>query len=144
MTERGVEGSSAGLAAEAAVFCQYLVGRAPQRAWVDRYVAACRVHFTAPPSARDAALLSFCVRHPRAVPLLDAAAGLLAGDGLLRRKILLMASLLEATPECAPAFVPRPTSAPGFVARATGLALLAACEAAAGAVLFVLVGGLRR
>ena len=132
------------LRAEALLFTGYLLGQRPEPEWVERYVAACRTLLPRPPDPRDEALLAFCARHPRAVAYLDAAAGLLARESLLRKKILVMAAILETTTRCAPEFLPRTASAPALVARLAGLGITAAFETFVGAALFVAVGGLRR
>lgn len=96
-----------GLAAEGRMFGRYLVGRVPPVGVVERYVAASRTLFPAP-AAPDATVVAFARRHPWSVGFLDAAAGFLRPGSLLRSKILVMAAILEATPEHADDFLPRP------------------------------------
>ena len=123
------------LAEEAWIFGRYLVGRAPDPASVDRYVAANRVLFPAPPSAEDAAVLAFVRRRPWSVGWLDGAAGLLRPGGLVRSKILLMAAILETTPEFADEFLPRQIGPVALVARLAAAGTVAVLHALGGAVL---------
>lgn len=132
------------LRAEAVLFADYLLGTRPSPAVVERYVAASSALSSGPAGRRDEALLAACRRHPRALPFLDAAAGVLAPDSLLRRKLLVMAAILEATTDCAPDFLPGTVSAASFVGRLTWLGIVAGFEVAVGVVLFVALGGLRR
>ncbi|HWP66228.1 MAG TPA: hypothetical protein VNO26_09970 [Candidatus Limnocylindria bacterium] len=92
---------------EAAIFARYLVGRAAPPAVVARYRDATARLFPEPPSPRDRALLAFVVRHPWSAGGLDAAAALVAPTSQLRQRLLLMAALLETTPEGADEFLPR-------------------------------------
>jgi hypothetical protein len=85
------------LSAEALLLGRYLLGRGPQEETVARYVTANRRLFAEPFEPRDVAVLNYCRRHPRALPLLDAGAGLVAGQSLLRKKSLVMAAILEMT-----------------------------------------------
>src|SRR5512143_1015135 len=95
------------LALEARRFARYLVGREATEAQVERYVAACRTHFAEPLSPEDAAVLAWARHHPWSIGPLDGAAGLLRPGGTLRNRILLMAAILETTPEFADHFLPR-------------------------------------
>ena len=52
--------------------------------------------------------LRFMHRYPQLLPLLDAAAGLLRPRSSLRKKVFLMAAILEATPEHAEFFLRKP------------------------------------
>lgn len=95
------------LAAEGRTFGRYLVGAVPTADIVARYVAASRTLFPAVGEA-DAAVVDFARRHPWSVGFLDAAAGFLRPGALLRSKVLVMAAILEASPEHADDFLPRP------------------------------------
>lgn len=92
---------------EARLFTRYLVGRPPARHFVQRYQEANRVLSILPEDGREAAVLDFVRRHPWSVGFLDAACGLLRPGGLLRTRILIMAAILEASPEFAEDFLPR-------------------------------------
>jgi hypothetical protein len=69
----------------------------PPEELIARYVAASEEIFPPLPTADGAALLAFVDRHPGTLPFVDAAAGVLRPGSLLRKKILLMAAILEAS-----------------------------------------------
>ncbi|MCH8332818.1 hypothetical protein IIC65_02700 [Candidatus Sumerlaeota bacterium] len=95
------------LGLEARRFAWYLLRREPPQQLVQRYVQACRLLFPHPLDRSDQQVIDFAVTRPWSVPLLDAATGLRRPDAPLRRKILLMAALLEASPFGAEDFMPR-------------------------------------
>jgi hypothetical protein len=130
-----LDSSEAALATEARLFGRYLVGRDPGDAIVARYVAACRTHFADPPRADDAAALTWVRRHPWSVGPLDAASGLLRPGGALRNRILLMAAILESTPEFADHFLPRQVGPLALVVRVGTFGAIAVANAVVGAVL---------
>jgi hypothetical protein len=123
------------LEAEALQLARYLVSRKPPAELVARYARAHRVLFPQPASEADEALVAFVRRHPWALPLLDAACAWLRPGARLRDKIVVMAALLETTPEFADEFLPRTAGPVALVARLAGLGLLAAARALAGALL---------
>ena len=127
------------LAAEARVFARYLVGRDASDAQVARYVLACRAHFNEALAPPDAAVLAWARRHPWSIGPLDAGAGLLRPGGALRNRILLMAALLETTPEFADQFLPRHVGPIALAAKVAGAGLVAVGNAAVGALLLPLV-----
>lgn len=92
---------------EAAIFARYLVRAAAPAAVAERYRDAVARLFPDPDGPRDRALLAFVRRHPWSVGCLDAAAALVARDSRLRQRLLVMAALLETTPEGAAEFLPR-------------------------------------
>jgi hypothetical protein len=98
--------SDEALATEARLFARYLVGREPTPAHVERYVAANRTLFPETLAPEDAAVLAWVRTRPWSIGLLDGAAGLLRPGGALRNRILLMAAILETTPEFADHFLP--------------------------------------
>jgi hypothetical protein len=134
-----VEVDDAALAREARVFGRYLVGREPDDAHVARYVAASRTHFPGPLAADDAAVLAWVRRHPWSIGMLDGAAGLLRPGGALRSRILLMAAVLESTPEFADHFLPRQVGPLALVARVGVAGTIAVLNALVGAPLYALV-----
>lgn len=127
------------LAAEARSFARYLVGRAANDAQVTRYVLACRTHFGDALAPEDAAVLAWVRRHPWSIGPLDAGAGLLRPGGALRNRILLMAALLETTPEFADQFLPRHVGPLALAARVISAGVVAVGNALVGAVLLRLV-----
>lgn len=80
------------------MFGRYLVDREPSEALIERY---CRGNelLLDQDSAIDRAELDFVRRHPWAIPMLDASAGIIGGNSLLRKKLLLMTAIVETTPE---------------------------------------------
>jgi hypothetical protein len=132
---REAPGGSDPLAAEARLFARTLVGRTPSAALVERYADANRTLFPTPASDADEALVAFARRHPWSTSLLDAACGWLRPGARLREKILVMAAVLETTPEFADEFLPRTAPPAALVVRLAGLGLLAAARAAVGILL---------
>jgi hypothetical protein len=133
-----MEGSDDARAAEARLFARYLVGREPSPAHVERYVAACRTHFPGPLAPEDAALLAWIRRRPWSIGMLDAACGLLRPGGALRNRVLLMAAILETSPEFADDFLPRQSGPLALVVRVGVAGVVAVANALAGAVLLQL------
>ena len=97
---------------EAMVLSRYLIGTPASPQVVQRYVDAQRVLL---PAEADR-VTAFVRRHPRCLALLDAAAAPRGTHAPLRRRLLLMATLLEATPEHAARFLPAPGSRLGVLA----------------------------
>ena len=89
------------IAADFKLIAGYLFDADPPAELTDRYVAAHRELFgdVAAPE------WEFVRRHPRALPYLDAATGMLARQSLLRKKVLLASAILEASPAYADFFV---------------------------------------
>lgn len=134
----GIETATDALATEARVFARYLVGQEVPEALVTRYAAANRTIFTEPPDPRDAAVVAFARRHAWSVGPLDAASGVLRSGGPLRSKILVMAAILETTPEFADRFLPRSMGPFALMLRVGFAGLVAVLEAAAGVALYAL------
>jgi hypothetical protein len=132
-------GDDAVLAHEARILARYLVGREPLAAHVERYVAGCRALFREAPAPEDAAVLGWVRRHPWSVGPLDAASGLWRPGATLRNRLLLMAAVLETTPEFADAFLPRQVGPLALMLRVGAAGLVAVASAAAGVVLFGLI-----
>lgn len=123
---------------EAAVFARYLVGRAPAPALVARYVAASAALRPAPADAADACVVAFARRHAWSVGPLDAAAALLRPHALLRTKLLVLAAILEASPEGADDFLPQSVPLPALVGRLAASGAALAARVLAGVVLWPL------
>lgn len=122
-------------AAESVIFSRYLIGVTASAELSDRYALACAALFPEPPSAPDAALVAFALRHPRWIAALDAAAALVRPGALLRRKILVMAAILETTPRHADLFLPRAQSPFGFFLTVMRVGVASAWRAAVGLLL---------
>jgi hypothetical protein len=115
-------------------FGKYLIGREPTPVDVDRYVSA-MAGFRAVPTGRDRRRLSFVAAHPAWLSIVDAGLGLRDPGSSLRWRLLVMTSILEATPEHAGEFLPvvRPRRYALYVA------LIAARAAVRGAIGIVVV-----
>ncbi|HZO82834.1 MAG TPA: NAD-dependent epimerase/dehydratase family protein [Candidatus Binataceae bacterium] len=96
-----VGGASGSAADDFRLIARYLLDVEPPPELVERYVAAERKLLGGEASPEWEAVR----RHPRLLPYLDAAAGVLARRSLLRRKILLAAAVLEASPAYADFFL---------------------------------------
>jgi hypothetical protein len=121
---------------EAAIFARYLVRGVAPADVVARYRDAVMRLFPDPETHRDRALLAFVRRHPWSVGCLDAAAALVARDSRLRQRLLVMAALLETTPEGAGEFLPREPGLAGLAFRLPAIGLGAVARLALGLVLF--------
>jgi hypothetical protein len=93
-------------ATEAAVFARYVVNRDITPAARDLYGRAKqKLGYD-----NEDRTTSFAIEHPWSIPALDGALALLNPDGLLRKRLLLMAAILETQPEYCDAFLPRDRS----------------------------------
>jgi hypothetical protein len=133
-----MDASDGDRAVEARIFARYLVGRNPSPAHVERYVAASRTHFPDPLPPDDAAVLAWVRRHPWSVGPLDAACGLARPGGALRNRVLLMAAVLEATPEFADDFLPHHLGPLALAARVGVAGVVAVANALGGLLLLKL------
>jgi hypothetical protein len=88
-------------AADFKLIADYLLDTEPPSEMIERYVAAHRALLGGSSSPE----WEFVRRHPRTLPYLDAAAGFLYPQSLLRRKILLAVAILEASPAYAGFFL---------------------------------------
>ncbi|MBI5154980.1 hypothetical protein HZA57_07065 [Candidatus Poribacteria bacterium] len=79
---------------EAVLLARYLLGVTPPAAMIERYVSAHR-HLP----IRSSRLVQTARRHPRLLPLLDAWCAARRPNDPLRRKLLLMTAILEASPD---------------------------------------------
>lgn len=125
-----VFGQATPLAAECRLFTRYLLGAEPRVGLVERYAAAHR-HLLPDAGEPPCRELGFVRRHPRSLPFLDAALGLGRTQSLLRRKIYLMAAILETSPDHAGFFLEPPATP------ARALATLAWCGLATAARLAI-------
>lgn len=100
---------------EARAFSRYLVDRNPRPEIIARYVAANRALFSEVGDDSDRELLGFVRRHEWTLPFVDAMIGLLRPNALLRRKLIVTAAILEASPHFVDVFLPRASAPLGFV-----------------------------
>jgi hypothetical protein len=98
---------------EARLFGRYLVDREPSTELVERYVRANEVLGL----GVDGDLLEFARAHPWSIGMLDAAAGVLGGSSLLRKKLLVMTAIVETTPELVDRTEPRAVGLPRLALR---------------------------
>lgn len=91
---------------EAVLFARYLLDSDPPRDMVDRYISANKQLGVNVATAEDERILNFSVSHSWSIPFLDAGAGFLQSEAVLRKKIYTMAAVLEASPRYAENFLP--------------------------------------
>jgi len=125
------------LAEEGKLFCHYLLGGQGSRPEVhERYAAACATLFQETPTQEEQALNLFVRRNPWALPLLDAAVGLIQPHTLLRKKLFLLLAILETTPGHTEVFTPKPCARGFLVLRVIFLGITCLLKAAAGIILY--------
>lgn len=124
---------------EAARLGRYLVGAAPSDELAGRYARAHGHVLRQPPTPADEAVLAFAHAHPWSLPLLDAGTALGRSAPLLRRKLLVMTAVLEATPEHADRMLAGNTSLPRLMLRLGRAGAAAAVKLLAGAALVAVV-----
>jgi hypothetical protein len=95
--------------AEAETLARYLVGSGPPAEMIERYDEAHRLLLGEAGAARGEAVAGFALHNSWSLPFLDAACALLEPHNLLRSKLLLMAAILEASPDFADEFLPQDT-----------------------------------
>jgi hypothetical protein len=91
---------------EARIFSRYLIGAEPTEDMIARYIRAQSILFGAAEPDSERALCRFARRHPWSLPYLDASS-VWTRQSLLRKKLLTMSAILEASPEFADVFLPR-------------------------------------
>jgi hypothetical protein len=133
----GAGAPDAVLRTEAVLFARYLLDSEPAPALVDRYVAASEALLGGSEASADVGTLRLARNSPRTLPFLDAATGILRPQSLLRKKLLLMASILEASPAFAPDFLPERLSAPRLLGRLALCGVATAAKITLGTVLLI-------
>ncbi|GEM_PF-6980215 len=127
------------LIAEGRLLTRYVLGRTPPEDAAPRYAAAVRARLH-PFPLRDP-IGDFAIRHPLALPLLDAASGLAAPRSPLRTRLLIAAAITETMPQCAHDFLPRPMPRTALILTILGAALIASFKLLLGLPLFFSLGG---
>jgi hypothetical protein len=89
----------ADLRREAGWFARYLIDAEPSAALVERYVRANAKVLHDAPTPADEAVLAFVHKHPWSVGWLDAGTAFMREAPLLRRKLIVMMAIVEATPD---------------------------------------------
>lgn len=93
---------------ECALISRYLIGSEPPQELKDRYRAAHRILLGEDAAESVDPEMRFLRRHPWALPYLDAGAAVLRRESTVRKKTILMAAILEATPIHADFFLQPP------------------------------------
>ena len=134
--------SDASLDDEARWFARYLLRVDADPDLRQRYAAAVRVRFA---EAIDGDL-AFVRRHRWSLPCVDAVTAVIRPRSQVRQRLLLMAALLETSPQHAEFFLAPPPSRPALLLGLGARALTSAAKLAAGAVLlpFIRPHGVRR
>lgn len=92
---------------EGRLLARYLIDREPPQDMIERYVSANRKLGTDMAMPSTGKIMEFAMTQPWSIPFLDAAAGVIQPDFLLRKKIYIMAAVLEASPMFADQFLPQ-------------------------------------
>jgi hypothetical protein len=95
---------------EARLFARYLIDCEPPPEMIVRYINANRKLCADAAIGIDVKMMKYAVTHPWSVPFLDAAAGFLRPDSLLRKRIYIMAAVLEASTMYSHRFLPQALS----------------------------------
>ena len=99
---------------ECQLITRYLVDKAPSQEFISSYIMGNSSLFSDPPLEEDLSILSFIRQFEWVLPFLDAACGILRPRSLLRKKILLMVAILEASPHYTDHFLPEAVSLSRF------------------------------
>ena len=123
------------------MFARYLLDRDPPDDIVERYVAAIARLFPGDPAPGDAALLRFVNKNPSSLPFVDAAPAVLRPESQLRKRILTMAAILEASVYYADEFLALPPGRARTVLRLAALGISAGVKFVIGAFILALIPG---
>ncbi|HEV1995132.1 MAG TPA: hypothetical protein VGR03_12455 [Candidatus Acidoferrum sp.] len=119
------------------LFARYLIGQEAPDELLPRYVRANSILFREGCDPKETAAVAFVCRHPRTLPYMDAACGLLRPDHLLRKKLLVIMAILETTPALADHFLSRATRGIWpLLAEVAWTGLVASVKGIVGLVLF--------
>lgn len=83
----------------------YLVGSQPSKKLIDRYVEAIK-NSSSQVSHKDQKLLTYLVRNPWSIGIIDAALPFYRPHSEVRRRIYVMLAILEASPSYTEKFLP--------------------------------------
>jgi hypothetical protein len=87
---------------------------------------------------------AFCLAHPWAIPFLDAGCALLRPNAQLRKKIYIMAAVLEASTQHTDKFLPAELPGPALLVRVAVNGMIACVKAVIGVPMLIFVEGRRR
>ena len=124
---------------EARVFARYLLHREPPGDLIARYVTAIRTLFPRTLEPTDQVVVDFVRRHPWSLPFIDSAAALFQPGSVLRRKILVFAAILEASPRFVDDFLPQRTAVIECIGKLVAIGAVAVFKVAIGGVLLTLL-----
>ncbi len=99
---------------EASCFGTYLLGRCPNQKSIELYVQAMSV-IALPVSGKDRRRISFVLRFPRLLSLVDGGLSLTEPSSAIRSKLFVMLGILECQVAYTHLFLPKPFSAFDFV-----------------------------
>jgi len=90
------------------MFSHYLLDSTPPKEFVERYINANHaLKVMNVVNKSDVKILEYARNHPWSIPFLDAASGILQPNTSLRKKIYIMAAVIEASPKYAEDFLPQ-------------------------------------
>ncbi|HEX9757602.1 MAG TPA: hypothetical protein VGB26_07345 [Nitrospiria bacterium] len=124
------------LVVECRVITHYLVFDVPSSEIIQRYIHGHSFLLEGSHSEKDLALTDFVCRFSWSISYLDAWCGLFQPNSLLRKKILLMISILEASPCYTSFFIGEAVSLPGFFYGMARYSLQAAIKVVLGVFLY--------
>ena len=102
---------------EAVLFSRYLVGEDIPDDLVKRYIDANLILYSGKQPVDESAVLRFAVQFPISIAFLDGASAFKMKGGLLRGKILILISILEADTRYTRYFIPSEAPIPIFLAK---------------------------
>ena len=120
---------------EGMVLFRYLIKSEPISELINRYIAANQTLFPSPKFNSDQRLIRCIARYPGFLPYIDAYSGFFKPKSLLRKKILIMLSIIETTPEFVESFRPLPFSKIQFMGNLISAGLSSAVKCLIGACL---------
>ena len=93
---------------ESVLISKYLIDCIPPKELTERYVNANLILLGNQDHVMKNPELRFIYRYPFVLPFIDAAAGILSPNSIIRKKILIMSAIIEATPTFSDFFLRKP------------------------------------
>jgi hypothetical protein len=128
---------------EANLYTQYIIDNKPSEEIIERYIDANRKLGIDVVSGPDERIISYSLKHPWSIPFLDAAAGFLQPQSLLRKKVYTMAAVLETSTHYNEFFLPATMSVKAFIVGLFFNILTVCLKVVIGAPLFWIARGFR-